>query len=60
MQQHHIFVALVLLDVAVQLADLVSPAFQGLQEDTATVAKNAGDSAGWIVRARLRQDGLSV
>jgi hypothetical protein len=52
-------VALVALDMAVELVDLGPATFEGLQEDAAAVAEDASDAAGRVVRARLRQDGLS-
>jgi hypothetical protein len=46
-------VARVALDMAVQLADGRAPALDGLQENAAAVAKNAGDATGRVVLARL-------
>jgi hypothetical protein len=45
--------------MAIQLADRHAPAFYGLQEDAATIAKDAGDAAGGIGVARLGQDGFN-
>jgi hypothetical protein len=57
-QQHHVLVARVLLDVAIQLAHRHAPALDGLQEDAAAIAQDAGDAAGGVVLARLGQDGF--
>jgi hypothetical protein len=47
-QQHHVLVACILLDVAVEVADRVAPAFDRLQEDAGAIAKDAGDAAGGL------------
>src|SRR4030095_12504518 len=57
-QQHHVLVARIPLDVAIELADRGPPALDGLQEHAPAVAEDARDAAGDVVRPRLRDDGL--
>ena len=44
-QQHHVLVAGIALDVGEQLAHRHAPALDGLQEDAAAIAQDAGDAA---------------
>ena len=55
-QQHHIFMTRVFLDVAVQFIDGHAATFNRLQENAAPVAKNAGNTAGRVVLAGLGQN----
>ena len=65
LERHHrlaegddVGVARVALNVAIQVVDRHAATFNGLQEDTAAIAKNAGDAAGRVVLARLGQNGV--
>ncbi len=58
MQQHHVLVARILLDVPIQLADRIAAAFNGLQEDAPAVAEDAGDPTGGVELERLCEDGV--
>src|SRR5690606_35604035 len=55
-QQHHVLMARIGHDVAVQVVDSGAPALDGLQEDAATVAQHPGDAVGHIVLARGFKD----
>ncbi len=59
MQQHHIFVADIFLNVPIQLAHRRAPALDGLKKNTAPVAENARDAGGRVVLARLGEDGIN-
>ena len=58
MQQHHILVAGVLLDVAIQLADGHAPAFDGLQKNAAAITKHTGDPHSGLCWRDCMQDRL--
>ena len=44
MQQHHIFVPRIALDMAIELTDRHAPALDRLQKNAAAVAQDAGDA----------------
>ena len=57
-EQHHIGMALVADDLPIQVVDLVTTAFNGLQINAAAITKNACDAIGHIVFTGNSQDGV--